>query len=120
MRMGISSGETLLVKQFKMEDGSSPWGRDMVIAKRIMDIAAPDQILINKDTVNQIKQFVDSDWGYSFKDKGKRETKHGDTMEVSTFMFEDKSTGKIIGNDKKLECKCKFCNVDSDDFRVRI
>jgi hypothetical protein len=120
VRIGVSSGETLLVNQFKREVESTPWGRDKVIAKRIMDIASPDQILINKYTVDQINQFVVSDKRYSFRDKGKHETKHGDVMDISTFIFEDKSTGDIIGNDNKPECKCHICESSSDDFRFTI
>lgn len=108
VRMGISSGETLLVIQF-YNAPSAPWGREMVIAKRTMDIASPDQILINKDTMNQIKQFIDSGMGYSFKDMGKHETKHGDI-----------STGEVIGNENKLNCKCEFCKTSTDDIKVSI
>jgi class 3 adenylate cyclase len=58
IRVGISDGETLSVRHFdKKSLHAAPWGRDMVIVKRIMDIGRPGHILVSQGTKEQIIQF---------------------------------------------------------------
>jgi hypothetical protein len=93
IRTGISSGLTGLVKPFVMNSPSAPWGRNMVIAKRIMDLCGSDQILVDKSTVDQIGQFSR---GYSFKGMGKYKVKHDDVVEVCAFTYQNKEISESM------------------------
>jgi hypothetical protein len=68
----------------------------MVIAKRIMDICNPDQILVDKNTVDQIRQLSRD---YLFKRMGKYKIKHGEEVEVYRFVYSNKEISKnMFGN----------------------
>ena len=47
IRIGISGGETMTVTHY---DGKTkaPWGRDMILAKRIMDKGTANHILVSE------------------------------------------------------------------------
>ena len=102
LRVGISSGETLEVSQF--EGKKAPWGRDMVIAKRIMDISAPNQVLVTKGCMEQLKQYHYT--GFKFKHKGKHELKHEPDIDVYSMTF--KGHKDSFGNDSQPHCNCHW------------
>ena len=102
IRVGISSGETLPVTPFRAGK-IAPWGRDVVLAKRIMDIANQDQILINTNTLEQVKQFGFNNPIYDFIDKGEIKFKHDEKVRITTIIYKSIDSGNpiIIGNEKK-------------------
>lgn len=100
IRTGISSGNALSVTRFN--DTPAPWGRDMVIAKRIMDMANPDQILVNQGTAEQVRPF---NRNYIFRLMGEHTVKHRESVTVYSFTFSDED-GNLIGNDETIDCDC--------------
>lgn len=100
IRTGISSGNALSVTRFN--DTPAPWGRDMVIAKRIMDMANPDQILVNQGTAEQVAPF---NRNYIFRPMGEHTVKHRESVTVYSFTFSDED-GNLIGNDETIDCDC--------------
>lgn len=100
IRTGISSGNSLCVTRFN--GTSAPWGRDIVIAKRIMDMANPDQILVSRGTAEQVAPF---DRNYIFRPMGEHTVKHGEIVRVSSFTFNDED-GNLIGNNETIDCEC--------------
>jgi class 3 adenylate cyclase len=102
IRIGISGGETLPVRHFdKRSSHAAPWGRDMVMAKRIMDMSCPNQILVSQGTKEQVIQFNQD---YRFKDMGEHTVKHGERVAVYSFVYTDGQNQ--IGNDKCICCDC--------------
>jgi hypothetical protein len=55
IRIGISGGETMTVTHFNGKT-TAPWGRDMILAKRIMDKGGSKHILVSEQIVRQIRQ----------------------------------------------------------------
>jgi class 3 adenylate cyclase len=100
VRTGISSGNALRVVRFN--DSVAPWGRDMVIAKRVMDMANPDQILVSQGTVEQVGPF---NRNYVFRQMGEHIVKHGERVNVYSFTLNDEE-GNPIGNDETIICDC--------------
>jgi hypothetical protein len=102
IRIGISGGETLPVRHFdKRSSPAAPWGRDMVIAKRIMDIGCPGHILVSGGTKEQVMQF---NRDYKFKHMGEHTVKHGDKVVVYSFLYTDEEYN--IGNEDPVCCDC--------------
>ncbi|MGC2427748.1 MAG: adenylate/guanylate cyclase domain-containing protein [Nitrososphaeraceae archaeon] len=96
IRTGISSGLTSLVRHFDRNMPDAPWGRSMVIAKRIMDNCNIDQILVDNNTVDQVRQIAK---GYLFTPMGKHKIKHGDEIEIYALIYENKEiTESMFGN----------------------
>lgn len=102
IRIGISGGETLPVRHFDSRSShAAPWGRDMVIAKRIVDMGRPGQILVSQGTKEQVMQFNKD---FIFKDMGEHTVKHGDKVVVYSFLYKD---GEYqIGNEDAIFCEC--------------
>ena len=102
IRIGISGGETLPVRHFdKRSSHAAPWGRDMVMAKRIMDIGCPGHILVSEGTKEQVMQF---NRDYKFKHMGEHIVKHGDKVVIYSFLYQD---GRYrIGNEDPICCDC--------------
>lgn len=92
IRIGISSGETMLVTHFDRST-NAPWGRDVLIAKRIMDVGKANQILVSKHVVDQVKQL---DRTYKFVDMGRYTVKHGENVSIYSFLYQDEKNQ--IGN----------------------
>ncbi|HEU4822836.1 MAG TPA: adenylate/guanylate cyclase domain-containing protein [Nitrososphaeraceae archaeon] len=102
IRIGISGGETLPVCHFdKRSSHAAPWGRDMVMAKRIMDIGYPGHILVSEGTKDQVVQF---NRDYKFKHMGEHIVKHGDKVVVYSFLYKDGE--HQIGNEDPVYCDC--------------
>jgi class 3 adenylate cyclase len=102
IRIGISSGETLPVRHFdKRSSHAAPWGRDMVMAKRIMDIGRPGHILVSAGTKEQVTQF---NRDYKFELMGEHTVKHGDKVVVYSFLYRDGEYD--IGNKDPVYCDC--------------
>ena len=60
IRIGISGGETLPVRHFdKRSLHAAPWGRDMVMAKRIMDICCPSHILVSEGQKSKLCNLIE-------------------------------------------------------------
>ena len=100
MRIGISGGETLSLTRF--DNTKAPWGRDMILSKRIMDMSNPGQILVSEGTTEQAAQFNKE---YKFKHMGEHIVKHEEKVKVYSFSFEDEY-GNKIGNDETILCEC--------------
>jgi class 3 adenylate cyclase len=66
IRIGISGGETMTVTHY---DGKTKarWGRDMILAKRIMDHGTANHILVSEQVAQQVRQLHK---GYKFIDMG--------------------------------------------------
>jgi hypothetical protein len=109
IRIGISGGETLPVRHFdKRSLHAAPWGRDMVMAKRIMDIGCPSHILVSEGTKEQVMQF---NRDYKFKHMGEHTVKHGDKVVVYSFLYQDGQ--HQIGNKDPICCDChKLSPID--------
>lgn len=75
-------------------------GEEIVIAKWIMDMANPDQILVSRWTAELVASF---DRKYIFRQMGEHTVKHG--VDLSSFTFKDEE-GNLIGNDKAVVCDC--------------
>ncbi len=66
VRIGISGGETMTATD---NDGKTmaTWGRDMILAKRIMDKRTTNHILSSEQVAQQVRQL---NTGYKFIDMG--------------------------------------------------
>jgi hypothetical protein len=85
IRIGISGGETMTVTHFNGKT-TAPWGRDMILAKRIMDKGGSNHILVSEQVVQQIRQLRKD---YKFIDMGEHIVKHGERVKVFSFLFQD-------------------------------
>lgn len=98
-RIGISGGATLDIKH---TNGSfAPWGRGMVVARRIMDMARPNQILCSEWITKDAKLFNQS---FKFYDMGEHSIKWGDRVAICSFLYEDKDIK--IDNVAAINCDC--------------
>ena len=66
IRIGISGGETMSVTHFNGKT-TAPWGKGMILAKRIMDKGGSNHILVSEQVVRQIRQLQKD---YKFMDMG--------------------------------------------------
>jgi class 3 adenylate cyclase len=68
VRIGISGGETMKITDY---DGKTkaPWGRDIILAKRIMDKRTTNHTLSSEQVAQQVRQL---NTGYKFIDMGTR------------------------------------------------
>ena len=100
IRIGISGGETMTVTHYGGKT-KAPWGRDMILAKRIMDKGTANQILVSEQVAQQVRQLHK---GYKFIDMGDHIVKHGEKVKVFSFVFHDQdneigSTNPIDSHD---------------------
>ena len=65
---------------------TAPWGRDMILAKRIMDKCGSNHILVSEQVVPQIRQLRKD---YKFIDMKEHIVKHGEKVRVFSFLFQD-------------------------------
>jgi len=108
LRIGISGGATLDVKQ---ADGkSAPWGRGMIVARRVMDMARPNQILCSEWMTNDVKLF---NLSFRFYSLGEHTIKWGDRVAVSSFLYEDEDIK--LDNTTHVDCECaEHATISSD------
>jgi class 3 adenylate cyclase len=102
IRIGISGGETMTVTHFNGK--TAPWGKDMILAKRIMDKGGPNHILVSEQVVQQIRQLRKD---YKFMDMGEHILKHGEKVRVFSFLFQD--ANKKIGSTEPIGWLCERC-----------
>jgi class 3 adenylate cyclase len=108
LRIGISGGATLDVKQTNGK--SAPWGRGMIVARRIMDMARPNQILCSEWMTNDVKLFNPS---FRFYNMGEHTIKWGDRVAVSSFLYEDEEIK--LDNATPVDCDCtEHATISSD------
>ncbi len=101
VRIGIGFGSFL-----SFNDGVhkefAPWGHELVLARRIMDMARPNQILLTDFAYQKIKNdylFDKNKYGLSLYDKGKIMLKHHNELEnVYSFYKADE-----YGNNSDIE-----------------
>lgn len=103
IRIGISAGETMTVTHFNGKT-TAPWGKDMILAKRIMDKGASNHILVSEQVVQQIRQLRKD---YKFMDMGEHIVKHGEKVRVFSFLFQDENNK--IGSTEPIGWLCERC-----------
>jgi len=103
IRIGISGGETMTVTLFNGKT-TAPWGKDMILAKRIMDKGGSNHILVSEQVVQQIRQLRKD---YKFMDMGEHIVKHGEKVRVFSFLFQDENNK--IGSTKPIGWLCERC-----------
>lgn len=58
---------------------TAPWGKDMILAKRIMDKGGSNHILVSEQVVQEIRQLRKD---YKFMDMGEHIVKHGEKVRM--------------------------------------
>lgn len=101
VRIGIGFGSFLSFNDGVNEE-FAPWGHELILARRIMDIANPNQILITDYAFQKIKNdffFDKNQYGINMFDKGKIILKHHEELEnVYSFYKENE-----YGNNSEIE-----------------
>ncbi|VFJ13199.1 adenylate/guanylate cyclase domain-containing protein [Candidatus Nitrosocosmicus franklandus] len=101
VRIGIGYGSFLSFRDGVHKE-FAPWGHELVLARRIMDIARPNQILLTDFAYQKIKNdylFDRNMYGSSLHDKGKIMLKHHNELEnVYSFYKMDE-----FGNNSDVE-----------------
>lgn len=83
VRIGIGYGSFLSFRDGVHKE-FAPWGHELVLARRIMDMARPNQILLTDFAYQKIKNdylFGKNKYGSSLYDKGKIMLKHHNELE---------------------------------------
>jgi len=68
IRIGISGGETMTVTHYDRKT-EARWGRDMILAKRILGKGTANHILVSEQVVQQVRRLHK---GYKFIDMGNK------------------------------------------------
>ncbi|MDQ2684477.1 MAG: hypothetical protein M3Y25_01385 [Thermoproteota archaeon] len=107
VRIGIGFGSFL-----SFNDGVhkefAPWGHELVLARRIMDMARPNQILLTDFAYQKIKNdylFDKNKYGLSLYDKGKIMLKHHNELESVYSFYKDNEYGNNSDIEFTLDLK---------------
>jgi hypothetical protein len=107
VRIGIGYGSFL-----SFDDGVhkeyAPWGHELVISKRIMDLARPNQILLTDFAFQKIKNdflFDKNDYCWHLFDKGKIILKHHNQLENIYSLYKENEYGNNLDIETTLDIK---------------
>lgn len=107
VRIGIGSGSFL-----SFSDGVhkelAPWGHELVVSKRIMDIAQPNQILLTDFAFQKIKDdflFGKNNYCTNIFDKGKIYLKNHDELENIYSLYKENEYGNNLDLELNLDLK---------------
>ena len=107
VRIGIGSGSFL-----SFHDGVhkefAPWGHELVISKRIMDLARPNQILLTDLAFQKIKNdflFDKNDYCWHLFDKGKIVLKHHTELENVYSFYKENEYGNNLDIEINMDLK---------------
>ena len=119
VRIGIGFG-SFLSFQDGVHTEFAPWGHELVLARRIMDIARPNQILLTDYAYQKIKNdylFDKNKFGLTLYDKGKIMLKHHNELENVYSFYERDEYGDNSDIEFNLDLK-PFIQYEkfADDF----
>lgn len=107
VRIGIGFGSFLSFNDGVNKE-SAPWGHELVLARRIMDIANPNQILLTDYAFQKIKNdffFDKNEYGMNLFDKGKIILKHHEELENVYSFYKENEYGNNSDIEINLEIK---------------
>lgn len=107
VRIGIGAGSFLSFYDGVHKE-QAPWGHELVLAKRIMDLARSNQILLTDFAFQKIRNdflFNKNDYGYYLYDKGKIMLKHHDELESVYSFYKEKEFGNNSDIEHHLDLK---------------
>ncbi|MGN6559989.1 MAG: hypothetical protein ACTHJ2_05625 [Candidatus Nitrosocosmicus sp.] len=107
VRIGIGSGSFLSFKDGVHKE-LAPWGHELVISKRIMDLARPNQILLTDFAFQKIKNdflFGKNDFCWNIFDKGKIFLKNHNELENVYSLYKENEYGSNLDIGLDLDLK---------------
>ncbi|MER5176681.1 MAG: adenylate/guanylate cyclase domain-containing protein [Candidatus Nitrosocosmicus sp.] len=107
IRIGIGSGSFLSFRDGVHKE-FAPWGHELVISKRIMDLARPNQILLTDFAFQKIKNdflFDKNDYCRHLFDKGKIALKNHDELDNVYSLYKENQYGNNLDIEVNLDLK---------------
>jgi hypothetical protein len=120
VRIGIGFG-SFLSFQDGVHKEFAPWGHELVLARRIMDIARPNQILLTDFAYQKVKNdylFNKNKYGLCLYDKGKIMLKHHNELENVYSFFKEGEYGNNSDIEFSLDLKPLILYQKFDDTFV--
>jgi hypothetical protein len=116
VRIGIGSGSFLSFKDGVHKE-LAPWGYELVISKRIMDLARPNQILLTDFAFQKIKNdflIGKNDYCKNIFDKGKIFLKNHNELENVYSLYKENEYGNNLDIEMNLDLKPLFMSSQID------
>jgi len=108
IRIGIDTGPVYFMKG--IADGKIFWGPGLIMARRVMDLCEPNQIIASERIAKDLRSLSEENKGTMYPIVDKYQIKHGEQLTIYNIF------GKDFGN-KKTPKKGKISKIKEDEFR---